>query len=147
MPAASLPDARAPCRSRRIARVRSPADLQGARCLQSLGKVGIVTQCGDNWLPSQTFYLIRTECIDPIWLFHYLRSRGRPNYLRSNISERASRRFGLRISRHCRFRFRTEMLASDTPTIAKPLKLLPKIDKRVMSWIACWIRLPSCSIR
>ena len=57
-----------------------------------------MTQCGDNWLPSQTFYLIRTECIDPIWLFHYLRSPRALNYLRfKHFRNEHPADFGLRI--------------------------------------------------
>ncbi|MFQ9867815.1 MAG: hypothetical protein ACLRWP_13120 [Bilophila wadsworthia] len=52
-----VPDAAPLPRSRRIARLREGDLLLTCKgSLQSLGKVGIVTQCGDNWLPSQTFY-------------------------------------------------------------------------------------------
>ena len=74
-------------RSRKVARLREGDILivcKGA--LQSLGKVGFVTRNDSDWLPSQTFYLIRTEGMDPIWLFHYLRSEEAQNYFRTHSS-------------------------------------------------------------
>lgn len=74
-------------RSRKVARLREGDILivcKGA--LQSLGKVGYVTQCENDWLPSQTFYLIRAEGMDPVWLFHYLRSEEAQNYFRAHSS-------------------------------------------------------------
>lgn len=86
--ASRLMDDAAPLpRSRRVARLRKGDVLivcKGA--LQSLGKIGLVISCGDNWLPSQTYYLVRAEGIDPIWLFYFLRSEQAQTYLRSNIS-------------------------------------------------------------
>ncbi len=54
--------------------------------LASLGTVGLVADCGQGWLPSQTFYLIRPESIDPLWLFYFLRSSSAQNYLKSHSS-------------------------------------------------------------
>lgn len=74
-------------RSRRVARLCEGDILLACKgALQSLGRVGIVTSCGNNWLPSQTFYLIRAESVDPIWLFYYLKSTQAVEYLRSHIS-------------------------------------------------------------
>ena len=74
-------------RARRLALLR-PGDILIAckGSLQSLGKVGLITQCGTDWLPNQTFYLIRSESIDPLWLFHYLRSPQAQNYLKVRSS-------------------------------------------------------------
>lgn len=86
--ASRLVDDAAPLpRARQVARLR-PGDIllvcKGS--LQSLGKVGLVTESEDNWLPSQTFYLIRSESLDPVWLFHYLRSPRAADYFRAHIS-------------------------------------------------------------
>lgn len=126
-----VPDAAPLPRSRRIARLREGDLLLTCKgSLQSLGKVGIVTQCGDNWLPSQTFYLIRTECIDPIWLFHYLRSPRALNYLRSNISGTSIPQ--IRVADIAALPIpipNEEMLASVHAVHRQALKLLQKIDK------------------
>ena len=126
-----VPDAAPLPRSRRIARLREGDLLLTCKgSLQSLGKVGIVTQCGDNWLPSQTFYLIRTECIDPIWLFHYLRSPRALNYLRSNIS--GTRIPQIRVADIAALPIplpNEELLASVHAVHRQALKLLQKIDK------------------
>lgn len=74
-------------RARRVARLR-PGDIlivcKGS--LQSLGKVGLVRDCEENWLPSQTFYLIRTDGMDPVWLFHYLRTDEAQRYFKTHSS-------------------------------------------------------------
>ncbi|MFR6519439.1 MAG: restriction endonuclease subunit S, partial [Bilophila wadsworthia] len=142
-----VPDAAPLPRSRRIARLREGDLLLTCKgSLQSLGKVGIVTQCGDNWLPSQTFYLIRTECIDPIWLFHYLRSPRALNYLRSNISGTSILQIRVADIAALPIPIRTRRCL---PPYTLCIEALNLVKDRCcgMSWMACWIRLPSCSIR
>lgn len=86
--ASRLVDDAAPLpRARRVARLRAGDILIVCKgSLQSLGKVGLVTACQENWLPSQTFYLIRTDGMDPIWLFHYLRSDDAQTYFKTHSS-------------------------------------------------------------
>lgn len=86
--ASRLVDDAAPLpRARRMARLRTGDILIVCKgSLQSLGKVGLVTECQEDWLPSQTFYLIRTDGMDPIWLFHYLRSDEAQAYFKTHSS-------------------------------------------------------------
>ena len=60
--------------------------LSSKGSLQSLGRVGIVVDTMPNWLPNQTFYLIRAEIVDPVWLFYFLRSRTAQEYFQSHCS-------------------------------------------------------------
>lgn len=73
--------------SRELALLRKNDILLSSKgSLLSLGKVGIVADTMPNWLPSQTFYLVRAESIDPIWLFYFLRSRNAQEYFQSYSS-------------------------------------------------------------
>ncbi|MBP3731505.1 MAG: restriction endonuclease subunit S [Mailhella sp.] len=60
--------------------------LSGKGSLLSLGSVGIVMESMPNWLPNQTFYLVRAESVDPIWLFYFLRSKTAQDYLKAHTS-------------------------------------------------------------
>ena len=92
-------------RSRRVAILRKGDVLVACKgSLQSLGKVGLVISCADNWLPSQTYYLVRAEGIDPIWLFYFLRSEQAQTYLRANISGTSVPRSGPQTLPRFRFR-------------------------------------------
>lgn len=74
-------------RSREVALLKKNDILLSCKgSLLSLGRVGIVTESMPNWLPNQTFYLIRTELVDPIWLFHFLRSRTAQEYFQAHGS-------------------------------------------------------------
>ncbi|HJD96876.1 restriction endonuclease subunit S [Mailhella massiliensis] len=73
--------------SREVALLRKNDILLSSKgSLLSLGRVGIVADTVPNWLPSQTFYLIRAEIVDPIWLFYFLRSRTAQEYFQSHSS-------------------------------------------------------------
>ena len=73
--------------SREVALLRKNDILLSSKgSLQSLGRVGIVVDSMPNWLPNQTFYLIRAEIVDPVWLFYFLRSRTAQEYFQSHSS-------------------------------------------------------------
>lgn len=73
--------------SREVALLRKNDILLSSKgSLQSLGRVGIVVDTMPNWLPNQTFYLIRAEIVDPVWLFYFLRSRTAQEYFQSHCS-------------------------------------------------------------
>lgn len=74
-------------RSREVALLRKNDILLSCKgSLLSLGRVGIVVDTIPNILPSQTFYLIRAETIDPVWLYYFLRSHTAQEYFQSHSS-------------------------------------------------------------
>ncbi len=74
-------------RQRELALLRKKDILISSKgSLLSLGTVGIVAEPPQKWLPNQTFCLVRATTVDPIWLFHFMRSKAAQEYFKAHTS-------------------------------------------------------------
>ncbi len=54
--------------------------------LQSLGKIGLILDAQSNWFPNQSFHLVRTDALDPIWLYYFLRTQRVQHFFQTHSS-------------------------------------------------------------